>query len=119
MNSPELSFLHLVFPSDLLDDFTIVHFHVLCDISTKEEIYEIFLDEKNVLPEDIDVSEYESKGFDSSRRIQDFPLRGRAVFLIIRKRIWRHKETNQTIKRHYNLVANGTRITQELSDFLK
>jgi len=54
-----------------------------------------------------------------SRLIQDFPLRGRAVYLRIRKRRWRHKDTGEIIKRDFSFMADGSKFTQELSDFLK
>jgi len=54
-----------------------------------------------------------------SKLIQDFPLRGRAVYLRIKKRRWRHKATGEIIKRDFSFVADGSKFTQELSDFLK
>lgn len=54
-----------------------------------------------------------------SKLIQDFPLRGRAVYLRIKKRRWRHKQTGQIIKRNFSFMADGSKFTQELSDFLK
>lgn len=119
MSELDFSLLSQMFPSELLKYFKITHHVFLCDIATKEEYCEIYLDENNVLPPDIESKEYESKGFDTSKRIQDFPIRGRAVFLNIRKRIWRHKETRKILKRKYSFVANGIKMTQELSDFLK
>ncbi len=54
-----------------------------------------------------------------SNLIQDFPLRGKAVYLRIKKRRWRHKVTKEIIKRDFSFVADGSKFTQELSDFLK
>jgi transposase len=54
-----------------------------------------------------------------SRLIQDFPLRGRAVYLRVKKRRWRHKDTGEIIKRDFSFMADGSKFTQELSDFLK
>ena len=65
------------------------------------------------------MEEFESKGFMESKQIQDFPLRGRAVYLRIKKRRWRHKVTGEIIKRDFSFVADGSKFTQELSDFLK
>ena len=119
MSHLDFSFITQVFPSDLLTDFTLTDYKLLCDVESKEEFYEIYFDEKNVLPCDVDAMEYESKGFDTVKRIQDFAIRGRAVFLNIRKRIWRHKESRKILKRPYSFTANGAKMTQELSDFLK
>jgi len=92
---------------------------MLGNVETKKMEFAIYLDEHNRLPSGISVSQYESKGFLPSRRIQDFPIRGKAVYLHIRRRRWRHKESKQEISNDYSLVAEGARLTQELSDFLK
>jgi len=84
-----------------------------------EQRINIYLDEKNELPEGYSTSEYESKGFHKEITVQDFPLRGNSVYLIIRRRRWRNKTSGQTIERDWNLVAEGTRITQEFAAFLK
>jgi len=52
-------------------------------------------------------------------RVQDFPIRGKAVYLLIRRRKWRHKETKKEIRNNYSFIAEGSRLTQELSAFLK
>lgn len=115
----ELELLSAILPSELLNCFSIVNFHKLCDLSTKEEIYEIHLDEKNNLPSGYETSDYESKGFLPSSRIQDFPIRGKAVYLVIRKRRWRDKETRKEISNDFSFISQGAKLTKELSDFLK
>ena len=88
-------------------------------MATKEEYWIIEFEEKNILPSGYSPFEYESKGFMESKLIQDFPLRGRAVYLRIKKRRWRHKTTGKIIKRDFSFIADGSKFTQELSDFLK
>jgi len=113
------SFIECFLPEGLLTHFEVISILELGDISTKKMIFEIHLNEKNHLPSDIDSSEYESKGFLPSSRIQDFPIRGKAVYLVLRRRRWRNKLTRQEISNTYFHVAEGSRLTQELSDFLK
>ena len=114
------SFIECFLPEGLLTHFEVISILELGDISTKKMIFEIHLNEKNQLPTDIvDISEYESKGFLPSSRIQDFPIRGKAVYLVLRRRRWRNKSTKQEISNTYFHVAEGSRLTQELSDFLK
>ncbi|MGB1018573.1 MAG: ISAon1 family transposase N-terminal region protein, partial [Chitinophagales bacterium] len=72
------SLLELLFPERLLNHFDAKEILILCDISTKKEIYHIKLDEKNSLPLGYDKLAYESKGFMNEKTIQDFPLRGKA-----------------------------------------
>ena len=64
-------------------------------------------------------SDYESKGFLSSKRVQDFPLRGKAVYLVVKRRRWRHKQTKEEIQSDYSFIAEGSKLTQELSNFIK
>lgn len=101
-----------------------VHFDIsmietLCDITSKTEYFIIEFTEKSILPEGFSISDYESKGFMESKLIQDFPLRGRAVFLRIRRRRWRDKQTDKIIKKDFTFIADGSKFTRELSDFLK
>ena len=77
------------------------------------------MDEQNKVPPGISLIEYESKGFDTGKKVQDFPIRGKAVYLVIRTRLWRHKETGSIVKNNYSFIAKGSKLTQELSDFLK
>lgn len=116
MNS---SLISHVLPEELIKYFDIKEVLVLCDIKTKKEILSVDLEEKNSLPFGYDISSYQSKGFISIKTIQDFPLRGKAVYLNIKRRRWRHKETLEEIKSDYSFIAQGAKLTQELADFLK
>ena len=113
------SLISHVLPSDLLAHFKITQVEELCDIKTKTVFISVELEEQNILPKGYERSKYESKGFLSSKRVQDFPLRGKAVFLTIKRRRWRDKETREEIRSDYSFIAEGSKITQELSDFLK
>lgn len=97
----------------------ITDFQTLCSLENKKEFWVIEFEEKNELPNGYPPSEYESKGFTESKLIQDFPLRGKAVYLRIKKRRWRHKQRGEIIKRDFSFIADGSKFTQELSDFLK
>lgn len=114
-----MELLEQILPENLLNHFEIIELLILCDISTKKEIYHIKLDEKNNLPNGYDISEYESKGFLSEKTIQDFPLREKAFYLVIRRRRWRKKTDKTEIKSDYSFIAEGSKLTKELSDFLK
>ncbi len=110
--------LSLIFPKELLAHFEIVLAQELGNIEAKEDFIEIVFEERNILPPGIDVSQYESKGF-YSKQIQDFPLRGKAVFLKIKRRVWRHKITKASITNDFTFLAEGSKFTKELADFLK
>jgi hypothetical protein len=103
----------------LIEYFEITHYETLCSIELKEEFWVIDFEEKNDIPNGYESKDYESKGFIGSAYIQDFPLRGKAVYLRIKKRRWRHKSTGLVLKRDFSFVSDGSKFTQELSDFLK
>ena len=112
--------LKSVMPLGLLEHFDIVDFKELGDLPTKKDCFFIYLDEKNVIHSHNEPELYESKGFNSRTLIQDFPIRGRAVYLGIRTRRWRSKfNKSEEIKNDYSFIAEGSKLTLELSDFLK
>ena len=107
-------------PADLLAHFAIVDLKELGNVLSKEMFYEIYLEENNIIPPDYVTSDYESKGFYTEVTIQDFPIRGKAVYLKIKRRRWRHKNNPKDIIRNdYSFVAEGSKLTKELADFLK
>lgn len=97
----------------------------LLDFFKIEEVYKtdagfhIHLIEKNIVPKEYNNQKALSKGFLPEIKIQDFPLRGKAVFLHIKRRRWQIESTGDIISRDWNLIGSGTRITQEFADFLK
>jgi hypothetical protein len=102
-----------------LESFQITSYEIQCDVSTRTEFFLIYIDEQNKFPSNLPILEYESKGFDLGKTIQDFPIRGKAVYLVIRTRLWRHKENGTIVKNDYNYISKGSKLTQEMSDFLK
>ena len=106
-------------PEGLLAHFSITEVFLLGDVKSKKMFFEICLEEDNKLLEEPDSSQYESKGF-TEITLQDFPIRGKAVYLKIRRRRWRHKlDTKKVVRNDFSFVAEGSGFTQELSDFLK
>jgi hypothetical protein len=113
-------FIEPFLPAGLLDQFDIISIKELCQLKFKVVNWYIYLDEKNILPTGYSNGEFESKGFFPEKYIQDFPIRGKAVFLVIRRRRWRHKiDKNIEITSNCLFITEGSKITQELSDFLK
>jgi len=103
----------LLFPEGLLDYFDVVSL----DQSSKHYIF--YLDEKNIPPKGYKIEELESKGFYNIEKITDFPLRGRFCSLRLRRRKWIKKSDCKIICRNWNIVAKGTRTTNEFATFLK
>ena len=103
--------LSLFLPSGLLDYFDLVN-HV-----SQDTCFILFLEEKPSIPQEYSHLHLHSKGF--FPEVQDFPIRGKAVYLRVKRRRWEDPETGQTYSRDWNLVASGTRITAEFGVFLK
>ena len=116
----EKDFVRYFLPQGLLEHFSITGIEEKAEESTNSTIIEISLEEINQIPQGYDSSQYESKGFYPAKLVQDFPIRGKAVYLSIKRRRWRHKNNpNEIIHNDYSLIAEGSKLTQELSDFLK
>lgn len=81
------SFLSEILPDIISHHFNLVHHNKLGNVSTKTMELELHLEEKNILPTGYLRSDYGSKGFLPSSRVQDFPIRGQAVYLVIRQTI--------------------------------
>jgi len=111
--------IDLFLPDALLEHFTITDIQPLCEVKLKRSIFHIYLEEKNELPKRYTKLDYESKGFYPAKTIQDFPIRGKAVYLVVKRRRWRHKQTKKEIKSDYSFIAASSKLTEELADFLK
>jgi hypothetical protein len=106
-------------PTEILEHFIIVQIEELDDETSGGKMIRIELEEKNQIPGKYDSSQYESKGFYPVKLVQDFPIRGKAVYLAIKRRRWRHKIDQSEIHSDYTVIAENSKITKELSDFLK
>ena len=104
--------LSLFLPSGLLDYFTLV------DSISQDTCFILYLEEKAVIPDEYSDLHLHSKGFFPEIEVQDFPIRGKAVYLRIKRRRWEEPTTGQTYSRDWTLVASGTRITAEFGAFL-
>ena len=102
--------LKLLLPGAIYDYFELVHTEV-SDVDVH-----LFLDEVYNPPKAVGC---ESKGFTEQSIIQDFPLRGKPVYLHIRRRKWLDKTTGKILTNSYDLTHLGTQITAEFAAFLK
>lgn len=108
-----IELLGMFFPTGILDYFDLVdHFF-------HETYFILFLDGKPEVPPDLFHLRLHSKGFFPEVEVQDFPIRGKAIYLRIKRRRWEEPTSGQTYSRDWNLVAFGTRITAEFGAFSK
>jgi hypothetical protein len=85
--------LSLILPKDLSLFFDLVK------VEEKPDQFVLYLSERNIIPEGFKAEDYESKGFFNEQTIQDFPLRGKEVYLKIQRRRWRSKVTGEDTSR--------------------
>lgn len=105
--------IELILPQGLLNYFEVTN----CVKS--EDCYRFYLSEKNKTPKEYHKDKLISKGFYDEVTVQDFPIRGKAVYLQIKRRKWLNETTGQIVCRDWDLVAKGTRMTEEFAAFLK
>lgn len=102
----------------LLPEGTLDYFNI-SDVKENSSEIIIYLEEKNEVPQEYSDGKVESKFFYDPIVVQDFPIRGKKVFLNIRRRRWVLKDENRYIRRNWKLVAQGRRMTHEFASFLK
>ena len=103
--------LRAFLPSWLFDYFE------LEKLTSSEEKLEVYLCEKKIMP---DSSEpIISHGYTDYSIVQDFPIKGKAVYLHIRRRKWLNQSTGEITTRKFNIVYEGTRLTKYFVTFLK
>ena len=107
--------LRAILPDVLIDNFDVVKFE------KTEFRFDIWLDEKKVLVcEDRRPPSVISHGFCDYQSIQDFPIRGRATYLHVRKRKWLDKDTGELFSYDWDLSEyDETRLNAEFVAFLK
>lgn len=107
------SLIELFLPEGILEYFQVT------SVAKKEESFQISLEEKNIIPEEYSGQKLLSKGFYDVITVQDFPVRGKACYLKVKRRRWTVEDSGQVISRDWSLVAKGTRLTEEFASFLK
>lgn len=110
MNADDLlSISKLLLPEVLVDYFE------LYQQEAKDEEIRFFFREQNIHPKE----GLTSKGFFPETIIQDFPIRGKQVYLHVIRRRWYDPKTSSVVTRDWELVAKGARMTDEFASFLK
>jgi hypothetical protein len=108
-----LAAAHLLLPEVLVKYFDMTKHE------TKDQEIHFYFTELNDIPEEFKGVKLHSKGFFPEATVQDFPIRGKNVFLHIIRRRWLNEDTGKVVTRDWQLVAKGTRITSEFAAFLK
>lgn len=107
--------LKTVFPKVITDNFEFV------DYKENERSLEYWLDEHEYMSrEDYKKGLVRPYGFTESKTIQDFPIRGRSVYLHVRRRKWIDRSTGEIFSYTYeNLTEKGSKLSPDFVSFLK
>ena len=110
-----IKLLREILPDVLIDNFDVV------DFKKSETRFDIWLDEKKVqMREDKKSHSVISYGFADYHCIQDFPIRGRATYLHVRKRKWLDQDTGEIFSYEWELSEyDETHLNSEFVSFLK
>lgn len=102
----------------LLPSGTLQYFDLVNVVKDQQGLM-LFLEEKNLIPEQYKEQRFHSKGFYPEVRVQDFPIREHKVMLSIKRRRWEDADTGTIVLRDWDMVMKGTRLTKEFAAFLK
>lgn len=108
------SILSYLLPKEIFEYFELSNIQEVSDT-----VLHLYLDEKAVIPQEFADKELVSNGFDEVVKIQDFPLRDKAVFFMVRRRKWKDKTTGKIYSKKWDLTANGSSYSKEFAAFLK
>ena len=108
MNDAVLEVLKFVFPSEVIDFFDIVK------TENFDNVLHVYFEEKN----NPHANCLKSNGFYEESCLNDFPLRDKQVILHIKRRRW-VDDVGKSYSNDFQLVALGTRYSNEFAEFLK
>jgi hypothetical protein len=97
----------------------ILEYFIVNDVKQSQQDLHFYLEEKNIIPQEYKDNKLTSKGFFEEIKVQDFPIRGKAVYLLIKRRRWFNEDIGINVYRNWELIAKGTRMTKEFAFFLK
>ena len=95
------SLIEVFLPEGLLDYFKVT------SVERKEDSYQIRREEKDAVPQEYSGQKLLSKGFYEEITVQDFPIRGKACYLKIRRRRWKVAEHGKIISRDWAWLPKG------------
>jgi len=110
LNSEDI--LRLFLPSWLFDYFELEKF-------TQDSFrIDVYLSEKKLRSE-VASGSLISQGFTDYSVVQDFPVKGKVVYLHLRQRKWLNKDTGEITSRQFDINYEGTRLRKEFVAFSK
>ena len=97
----------------------ILEYFELSSVKQESGQLHIYLEEKDLIPEEYKGQAYRSNGFMQERKIRDFSIREQIVTLHVKRRRWLLIESGEKVNRDWSIIAPGTSMTKDLAAFLK
>jgi len=111
--SSQHALIKFLLPEGILDYFEVTK------VDPLNGLINIHLQELNTPPVEFKDLKLTSKGFFDEIKVQDFPIRGKAAYLFIKRRRWLDETAQKTVYRNWELLAKGTKMTNDFASFLK
>ena len=107
--------LRTIFPEEITSNFDFTDYQVSVDR------LDYWLEERNYLSkEDYKSGVVHPYGFTDYKTIHDFPIRGRSVYLHVRRRKWKDYSTGEIFSYQFeNLTETGSKLSPGFVAFLK
>ena len=105
----------LLIPKEILLSFEIEN------IKEREEIIEIELTEKELIPLELVGKQAVLNGYMNPIELQSYPIQGKSCYLKLKRRRWKVQGTKDSTNCHneYDFAAEGTKATKMFGAFLK
>jgi hypothetical protein len=105
----------LLIPEEILVSFEIEN------IKESEEVIEIELVEKELIPTQLIGKQAVLNGYMNPIELQSYPIQGRKCYLKLKRRRWKQRGTTDSTNCHneYDFAAEGTKATKMFGAFLK
>lgn len=105
----------LLIPKEILESFTIEQ------IKESEELIEISLLEKELIPAELTGKQAVLNGYMNPIELHSYPIQGKTCYLKLKRRRWKLKGTSNSSNCHneYDFAAEGTKATKQFGAFLK
>ena len=97
-----------ILPKGVLDYFDLV------DVKKEKESLHIYLEKKNIIPEEFKNELYRCNGFMQERKVRDYSIRDQLVTLHIKRRRWLLTDSGKKVTRDWTIIAPGTGMTKDL-----
>lgn len=105
----------LVAPGELSKSFSLTKIR-----EQKEHIIIEFEEDQKLVPKELSGKEVVLNGFLNPLELQTFPLKDKAVYLLVKRRRWKIRgEHNKSYHNSYDLTETGVKASPEFGAFLK